>query len=447
MPQFPGLSVCMIVKNESANLADALACFSPFADEIIVVDTGSSDNTKEIAAKFNSRIYDFEWAEDFSAARNFAMSKAGKSYHLWVDADDRITPENQGHIESLKSHFDGRKAFYFILENLQNDVPPSSCLQLRCTPVTEDMRFEGRIHEQLFPSAVRAGLELVNTDIVINHYGYLTEEIRVAKARRNLAIMEREREEGRDDGALHFFLALIYAPLGKRKDAIRSMKDALERFEKENYNHHLIAEGYLFLAKVSFEMEDCDKCIRYLAMAKSLVGGNPLHNFNIGIIYQKLGKHREALEVFREVSGKAYVPNLFPTHPLPNPSELILHIAYSFYCMNDHQNALKLISASAPNGPDLGRSWEWLGTKAFLFENMGLATLAFETALRFGALEQGSWERLGAAYKLRGFSEKAQECFMRAGAGSSQPAPGRESTIAISQVGQKVKDSGAPYSV
>ncbi|MGO9688627.1 MAG: glycosyltransferase family 2 protein, partial [Syntrophobacteraceae bacterium] len=93
MPQSPGLSVCMIVKNESANLAEALACFSPFADEIIVVDTGSSDNTKEIAARFNTRIYDFEWAEDFSAARNFAMSKAGKSYHLWVDADDRITPE------------------------------------------------------------------------------------------------------------------------------------------------------------------------------------------------------------------------------------------------------------------------------------------------------------------------------------------------------------------
>jgi tetratricopeptide (TPR) repeat protein len=285
------------------------------------------------------------------------------------------------------------------------------------------MRFEGRIHEQIFPSAVRAGLELVNTDIVINHMGYMTEEARMAKAQRNLAIMERERAEGRDDGALHFFLALIYAPLGKREDAIRSMKDALERFEKDNYNHHLIAEGYLFLARVSFEMEEFDRCIRYLAMAKSLVGGNPLHNFHIGIIYQRLEKHREAIEAFKEVSGKAYVPNLFPTQPLPNPSELLLHMAYSFYCMNDHQNALKLINASAPEGPKLGRSWEWLGTKAFLFENMGLATLAFETAMRFGALEPASWERLGAAYKLRGFPEKAQECITRAGAGSPQPEP------------------------
>src|SRR5208337_3680653 len=386
----PGLSVCMIVKNESANLADALASFSSFADEIIVVDTGSIDDTKEIAARFTSGIYDFEWADDFSAARNFAMSKASKSYQLWVDADDRITSEHQGHIESVKSHFDGKKAFYFVLENHQTDTPPTSCLQLRCTPIIEDVRFEGRLHEQIFPSAARAGLEMVTTDIVINHFGYMNEQIRMAKAWRNLAILERERAEGRDDGALHFFLAMISAPLGKRKEAIGSMEKALERFKKEYYNHYLIPEGYLFLARTSFEMEEYDRCIRYLAVAKSLAGGNPLHNFQIGIIYQRLGKHREALEVFREVSGKAYVPNLFPTQPLPNPSELLLHMAYSLYCMNDLQNALKLINASSPKGPEVGKSWEWLGTKAFVLENMGLATVAFETALRYGALEPGS---------------------------------------------------------
>ncbi len=125
----------MIVKDESANIADALSSFTPFADEIIVVDTGSSDDTKEIAARFTDRIYDFKWIDDFSAARNFAMSRAAKSYQLWFDADDRISPENQGHIVSLKSHFDGRKAFYFVLENHQTDAPVSCCKQLRCIPI------------------------------------------------------------------------------------------------------------------------------------------------------------------------------------------------------------------------------------------------------------------------------------------------------------------------
>ena len=90
-------------------------------------------------------------------------------------------------------------------------------------------------------------------------------------------------------------------------------------------------------------------------------------------------------------------------------------MAYSFYCVNDRENALKAINASAPGGQEIGKSWEWLGTKAFLLENTRLATIAYETALRFGTLGPASWERLGTSYKLGGFSEKAKECFLRAG--------------------------------
>ncbi len=92
------------------------------------------------------------------------------------------------------------------------------------------------------------------------------------------------------------------------------MEEALERFEKENYNHHLIPEGYLFLARVSFEMEEHDRCLRYLAMAGSLVDGNPMHNFNMGILYQRLGRHSEALRVFKEVSRQKIRAQSFP-HP------------------------------------------------------------------------------------------------------------------------------------
>jgi glycosyltransferase involved in cell wall biosynthesis len=404
----------MIVRNESANLAEALACFSPFADEIIVVDTGSSDNTKEIAAKFTSRVYDFEWADDFAAARNFAISKAGRSHQLWVDADDRITPENGNRIQALKALFDGKKAFYFKLENHRTGAPPTYCLQMRCTPIIPDVRFEGRVHEQIFPSAARAGLELVTTDIVIRHLGYMNQEIRMAKARRNLAIMDRERAEGRDDGPLHFFMAMTRAPLDKRQEAVRSMETALERFEEEDHNHNLIPEGYLFLARVGFEMGDYKKSLRCLAIVRSLVGGSPSHNFHMGILYQGMEKHREALEVFQQVSGKNYAPSLFPTQPLPNSSELLLHMAYSFYCMKDRRKALKLINASAPHGAEVGKSWEWLGTKAFLLKNMGFAAIAFETALRFGMLEPAGWKRLAAIYKLQGFSQKARECLAHA---------------------------------
>ena len=96
------ISVCMIVKNEEKNLAACLDCLHEIADEIIIVDTGSADKTKEIAAQYTDKIYDFTWADDFSAARNFAFSKASMDYIYSADADERLDKENQEKFLQLK---------------------------------------------------------------------------------------------------------------------------------------------------------------------------------------------------------------------------------------------------------------------------------------------------------------------------------------------------------
>ena len=85
------LSLCMIVKNEEAVLSRCLESIKDAVDEIIIVDTGSSDATKEIAKKYTDLVYDFKWINNFSAARNFSFSKASKDYIIWLDADDVIT--------------------------------------------------------------------------------------------------------------------------------------------------------------------------------------------------------------------------------------------------------------------------------------------------------------------------------------------------------------------
>ena len=84
------LSLCMIVKNEEDVLGRCLESVKDLADEIIIVDTGSDDHTKEIAAHYTEQICDFEWRDDFSAARNFAFSKGTKDFLMWLDADDVI---------------------------------------------------------------------------------------------------------------------------------------------------------------------------------------------------------------------------------------------------------------------------------------------------------------------------------------------------------------------
>ena len=82
------ISLCMIVKNEEAVLERCLESIKDMVDEIVIVDTGSTDKTKEIAARFTDKIYDFPWCDDFSAARNFAFSKGTGEYLLWMDADE-----------------------------------------------------------------------------------------------------------------------------------------------------------------------------------------------------------------------------------------------------------------------------------------------------------------------------------------------------------------------
>jgi len=88
------ISLCMIVKDEEQTISKCLESVKSVVDEIIIVDTGSTDATKEIVKKYDAKVYDFQWIEDFSAARNFAFSKATKEYILWLDADDIIDTED-----------------------------------------------------------------------------------------------------------------------------------------------------------------------------------------------------------------------------------------------------------------------------------------------------------------------------------------------------------------
>lgn len=96
------ISLCMIVKNESDTLSRCLDSLNGLMDEIIIVDTGSTDNTKDIAAKYTDKVYDFKWIDDFSAARNFSFSKASMDYIYTADADEIIDKENFERFADLK---------------------------------------------------------------------------------------------------------------------------------------------------------------------------------------------------------------------------------------------------------------------------------------------------------------------------------------------------------
>lgn len=161
------ISACMIVKNEEEVLARCLDCVKQFADEIIIVDTGSTDRTKEIAQSYTRHVYDFTWIDDFAAARNYAFSHATKEYIFWLDADDVVLPEDIQKLLKLKSALDWSVDSVTMIYNLGFDDHGNVTSSLRRNRlVKRARRFQwiGAVHEYL---AVYGRIS--HCDIAITH--------------------------------------------------------------------------------------------------------------------------------------------------------------------------------------------------------------------------------------------------------------------------------------
>lgn len=161
------ISLCMIVKNEEAVLARCLSSIAPAVDEVIVVDTGSSDRTKEIARAFTDKVYDFAWVDDFSAARNCAYDHATMDYQMWLDADDVMPEGERDKLIALKetlprevdmvtmkyhTHFD------------ENGLPVMTSTRERLTRRTRRYRWRDPVHE-----CIPLAGNIRHTDIAIHH--------------------------------------------------------------------------------------------------------------------------------------------------------------------------------------------------------------------------------------------------------------------------------------
>lgn len=175
------ISVCLIVKDEELVLDRCLECVKKFSDEIIVVDTGSSDLTPDIARKYTDKVYEFAWVDDFSQARNFSFSKASCEYVMWMDADDVIEDCEVEKILRLKENL---KADTYMLKYKTGEgfeFYRERILKRCLNPI-----WEGFIHECILP---RGKIEYL--DIVIEH-----KKVRVSDPKRNLKIYRKNIKNG-----------------------------------------------------------------------------------------------------------------------------------------------------------------------------------------------------------------------------------------------------------
>ncbi|MEW6191862.1 MAG: tetratricopeptide repeat protein [Bacillota bacterium] len=226
------LSLCMIVKNEEEHLPRCMKSVQGVVDEIIVVDTGSSDRTVEIAESFGAKVYHFPWTGDFSAARNVSLEKATGDWIIFLDADEELVPGDGAKLREIIAS--GEADGYYLTEiNFVGDKPGIDAVvntAFRVFRNRPEHRFSGAIHEQIVACVQAYGGRIAFSDVRINHYGYLNQtSLGKNKIQRNLAILKKEVKKRPKDNYHRFNLGVEYLRLGNYQEALEEFQKAFHK--------------------------------------------------------------------------------------------------------------------------------------------------------------------------------------------------------------------------
>ncbi|KGJ50130.1 hypothetical protein KD33_04140 [Clostridium sp. NCR] len=241
------LSLVMITKNEQLKIRRCLESVKDFVNEIIVVDTGSIDKTKEIALEFGAKIFDYEWNNNFSDARNFAIKQSTGDWNLILDADEFVTNLNMDKLNNFinsKKNIIGKIKVINLFEQV-NEVKKSNAFISRLAP--KGVYFEGHIHEQLDTSLSR---EII--DIEIEHDGYLNTN----KFDRNISLLINELKVNSNDSYLLYQAAKTYYSASMYVDASPYFDKFYNtvNFDKDNFfNDGIILYIYNLIKVNQFE--------------------------------------------------------------------------------------------------------------------------------------------------------------------------------------------------
>lgn len=240
------ISVCMIVKNEEDVLGRILSQAKKFADEIIIVDTGSTDNTKKIAQNYTERVFDFKWCDDFARARNFSFSKATYEYIMWLDADDHIDDIDIQKILDLKkdkAQYDIYMCKYAVAFDNQSN-PTFEYYRERIVKNSPRYRWRGFVHECIGLSG-----KISYTDIVIKH-----KKIKPTPKGRNLDIYEKHIANGCHLNARETF---YYARELYFNNLLTESQKQFEKFlQMPNGHTPNTIDAHLMLARIYLQNDD-----------------------------------------------------------------------------------------------------------------------------------------------------------------------------------------------
>ena len=243
----------MIVRNEAGNLRPCLEPVARLFDEMVIVDTGSTDATPSLAAELGGRVVEFPWCDDFAAARNAGLPHIRGDWIFWLDADDRLDAENVRKLEQLLASLESPDRAY-MMDCLSLSAQPADPVMVlphcRLFPRHPDIRWQRRVHESVVDSLDKLGYPLVVTDLRIHHVGYQDAELVRRKAERNLRLLRLDHEQNPDDPLTLYHLGMAYLGVGDDAAALAQFHASLKQDPPEGAYwlrglYHLLVETLL----------------------------------------------------------------------------------------------------------------------------------------------------------------------------------------------------------
>ncbi len=272
------LSLCMIVKNEERFLRNCLESVQGVVDEIVIVDTGSTDGTLDIAREYGAKIIEYAWNDDFSEARNLSLQHATGNWALWLDADEEIAPECGPSFRAAMLSAPANVGGYMVKfhnwlssasrAEVGDETAGEMAVHHACRLFRREagVRFEGRIHEQNLRSLQALGYTYAYTEgLLIDHWGYAGEIMTLrGKHERFIRMLTREVEECLDEGFHHFHLF----NLGNAYFTFGDMENAAHYFSRaaggvsaeEEFGVTLFVEWATALHRMGRPWEGLDVC-------------------------------------------------------------------------------------------------------------------------------------------------------------------------------------------
>jgi tetratricopeptide (TPR) repeat protein len=379
------VSLCMIVKNEGTHLARCLHSVKPIVDELIIVDTGSTDRTRDIASVFGARVFDLPWEDDFAVARNFSLSKARGDWILVLDADEVISGKSHDALRRLLQQpmESGSCAFRVQTRNYTNhantigwkpnrgEYPDEEGMgwfpsdKVRVFPNDARIRFTNPVHELVEPCLRELKIPIRACDIPVHHYGKLGETLTQEKTKQYRTLSQKKLQKTRRDASGLRELAIQSTQLNKYEEALDLWKELLKQQPKSTETHLNMSAAYWNLGRYPDALKSARKALHLSPEVREA-------SFNQAIALLMMGRVEEA---------KSILERLVDQHPDYPAAQFMFGIAC--VCVGEQrpiEAALAKIR-SLPIGQYLGESFLDIAKRLLKASQPALARRTLESAV------------------------------------------------------------------